>query len=151
MNFDYIINSINWQIIFGYGFDSYQILMDSAVSNGLSFYDYNELHELYDDGWDSGITSTNQFMLHGAPTLFFRFLVEFGLLTTIYVLSKFKKEYLSNVFFIGVLAFSFRSGQYLRFDFMFFVFFIINYSGMLNIRNFNSVILKLDKNVKPEL
>ena len=136
MNLDYIINSINWQIIFGYGFDSYQILMDNAVLKKLSFYDYDLLNKQYDYAWEGGGAYYEYFMLHGAPTMFFRFPVEFGLLATIYIFSKLKKKHISNIFFVGFLAFLLRSGQYLRFDFMFFVFMIIFYSNIFNIKSF---------------
>ena len=135
INIDYFINMINWQSLFGYGLDSYQILMNYAVENNLSFIDYTLLHEKFNYSRDVGsISSIEEFQLIGSPTIFLRFPLEFGFFAFLYLVFKIKKKYISNIFFVGVLAFGLRSGQYLRFDMMLFVFMFIYSLDFLDLK-----------------
>jgi hypothetical protein len=135
INIDYFINLINWQLFFGYGLDSYQILMNYAVENNLSFIDYTLLHEKFSYSFENGsISSIEHFQLNASPLLFLRLPFEFGIFTFIYLVFKFKKKYISNIFFVGVLAFSLRSGQYLRFDMMLFIFMFIYSLDFLDLK-----------------
>jgi len=135
INIDYFINLINWQSLFGYGLDSYQILMNYAVENNLSFIDYTLLHEKFSYSLEKGsITSIEQFQLNGSPTIFLRLPLEFGFFACLYLASLIKKKYISNIFFVGVLAFGLRSGQYLRFDMMLFVFMSIYSLDLLDLK-----------------
>ena len=100
--------------------------MNYAVENNLSFIDYSLLHEKFSYSLDKGsVTSIEHFQLNGSPTLFLRLPLEFGFFACLYLVFIFKKKYISNIFFIGVLAFGLRSGQYLRFDMMLFIFMFI--------------------------
>lgn len=134
INVDYFINLINWQLFFGYGLDSYQILMNYAVENNLSFVDYTLLHEKFSYSWEGGTSSIEEFQLNGSPTLLLRLPLEFGIFAFLYLVFKIKKKYISNIFFVGVLAFGLRSGQYLRFDMILFVFMFIYSLDFLDLK-----------------
>lgn len=125
INLDYFVNLLDWKMLIGYGIDSYQILMNFAVENNLSFIDYTLLHEKFSYSWEGGTSSIEEFQLNGSPSMFLRLPLEFGIIAFIYLLWNFKKKYVSNIFFVGILAYSLRSGQYLRFDMILFVFMCI--------------------------
>ena len=138
INLDYFVNLLDWKMLIGYGIDSYQILMNFAVENNLSFIDYTLLHEKFSYSWEGGTSSIEEFQLNGSPSMFLRLPLEFGIIASIYFLWNFKKKYVSNLFFAGILAYSLRSGQYLRFDMILFVFMCIYNFGFYNFNTNNN-------------
>ena len=109
LNFNLIISSINWQYIIGYGLDSYQIIIGQVYESSEIFDSLSKIYEKSD------------LMLNGSPTLFFRFFVEFGILGYFLLFRYFNFKFLNSPFFFGFLAYCFRSGEYLRFDTLFFI------------------------------
>lgn len=109
VNLNYINTSLNWHYFFGYGLDSYQIIL-------------GQMHDRLQTSSNILQFEKSELMLNGAPTLFFRIFVEYGIIGYLIIVNKFKYEYLKSPFFFGFLAFCFRSGEYLRFDTLFFLF-----------------------------
>lgn len=110
LNFNIILSSFNWQYLWGYGLDTYQIVVGQHYDSSLIAESMQKIYEKPD------------LMINSAPTLFFRFFVEFGIIGYFFLLKKFRFDYLKSPFFFGFLAFCLRSGEYLRFDTLFFLF-----------------------------
>ena len=118
LNLNLIISSFNWQYLIGYGLDSYQILIGNLHESSMIS---DSILKLY---------TKSDLMLNGSPTLFFRFFVEFGILGYLFILKNFKLVFLKSPFFFGFLAYCLRSGEYLRFDTLFFLLmFLFFHSG----------------------
>jgi hypothetical protein len=117
LNLNLILSSFNWQYLWGYGLDTYQIVVGHYYDSSLIAEGIQKIYEKPD------------LMINGAPTLFFRFFVEFGVIGYFFLLKKFKFDYLKSPFFFGFLAFCLRSGEYLRFDTLFFLFMFISFKG----------------------
>jgi hypothetical protein len=121
LNFNLIMSSLNWHYLFGFGLDSYQIVIGNMFETSSIAENISKIYEKPD------------LMINGAPTLFFRFFVEFGVLGYLIILRNFKFDYLKSPFFFGFLAYCLRSGEYLRFDSLFFLFMFLSFHSKIHL------------------
>jgi hypothetical protein len=123
VNLDAFANSLNFKFIFGNGIDSYGEIINSTLLNNKTFFDYNSILILIDNPGD--------LQLQGSPNLFLRLFVEFGLIGLIIIFmffNKLRNKFYNTIwiyFVFGIIAISFRSGMYLRFDLWLFIGFIL--------------------------
>jgi hypothetical protein len=135
VNFDAFIHSLNYKFILGNGIDSYGEIINSSLLNNNTFFNYESILKLIDNPGD--------LQLNGSPNLFLRLLVEFGFIGFILIFSFFNRmrfyfiTHIWIIFLFGIIAISFRSGMYLRFDLWLFIGFIIyNNNNKLEFKSF---------------